>query len=106
LPIEQATLHYGAQTPDLLIYRPLADRCAAEVPGFQVRYYAEHQTASIDLTIHPGRINLAQIMTNTAAPSMAAFYLSGPKPMIESFRDSLITTYHLSPNNVLIDAWE
>ena len=33
LPLEEAVLYYGARTPDLLIYRPLADRCAAKVPA-------------------------------------------------------------------------
>ena len=41
LPVEEAILHYGARTPELLIYRSLADQCAAQVRGFKVRYYAE-----------------------------------------------------------------
>ncbi len=106
LPIEQATLHYGAQTPDLLIYRHLAERCAAEVPGFQVRYCAEQAGNAPDDSIHRGRIDLGQIMANTAEPASTAFFLSGPKAMIETFRDSLINSYGLSPDQVFIDAWD
>ena len=106
LPIEQATLHYGAQTPDLLIYRELADRCAAEVAGFQVRYYAERRSHEAGPQIHNSRIDLAHIMANTDKPESAAFYLSGPKSMIEAFRVALTGTYGLAPTQVLIDAWE
>ncbi|MBK8637466.1 MAG: FAD-dependent oxidoreductase [Chromatiaceae bacterium] len=106
LPIKQATLHYGAQTPDLLIYRHLADRCAAEVPGFQVRYYAEQGADGTDNRIHPGRIDLAAILRDCADANSTAFYLSGPKPMIETVRNCLTTDYNLAPKQVLIDAWE
>ena len=106
LPIEQATLYYGAQTPDLLLYRALADRCVAEVPGFQAHYFAEQGADETDDSIHPGRIDLAEIMRDCIEPESTAFFLSGPKPMIEMFRDSLTTSYGLSPEQVLIDAWE
>ena len=35
LPLQEVVLHYGARTPDLLIYRGLADACAARFPGFR-----------------------------------------------------------------------
>ena len=45
-------------------------------------------------------------MRDCIEPESTAFFLSGPKPMIEIFRDSLTTSYGLSPEQVLIDAWE
>jgi ferredoxin-NADP reductase len=106
LPIEQATLYYGARTPDLLIYRPLAERCADEIPGFYVRYYTEQGAEESDTAIRTGLINLREIMHECAEPADTAFYLSGPKGMIEAFRNRLIGYYQLSPQQVLIDAWE
>lgn len=106
LPVDQATLYYGAQTPELLLYRPLADRCAAEVPGFQVHYYAEHHAPNRDPAIQSGRLDLARIMATIPEPAATAFYLSGPKTMIEAFRQGLTGTYRLPPAQVLIDAWE
>jgi len=90
LPIEQATLYYGAHAPSLIIYRELAERCAAELPGFQVRCYAEQQPDDRDAQIRPGRIDLNTIMAETQDAEGTAFYLSGPKPMIESFRQELL----------------
>lgn len=106
LPLDSAQLHYGAKTPALLIYRALAERCAALVPSFQVRYYAEQATSSADPGVHPGRLDLASIMDSCAKPAETAFFLSGPKVMIDSFAAQLQTSYGLPPEQVLIDAWE
>lgn len=106
LPIEQATLYYGAQTPGLLIYRPLAGRCAATCSGFQVQCYAEQATEATNDTLRPNRIDLDAIMRECADPTGTAFYLSGPKAMIDAFRQRLTGTYGLSPDQVFIDAWE
>ncbi len=106
LPVERATLHYGAHTPDLLIYRELADRCATACAGFHVRYYAEQPAAGADPRITPGRLDLSHIMAATPAPEATAFYLSGPQPMIAAFQDALTGPYGLAPAQVLIDAWE
>lgn len=106
LPVDQATLHYGVQTPDLLIYRELAERCVAQVSGFHAFYYAERGSNADDVLVRRGRIDIGRILAETAAPEATAFYLSGPKPMIDAFRDSLIGTYGLAPTQVLVDAWE
>jgi len=106
LPIDQVVLHYGARTPDLLIYRALADRCAAKLSGFQVRYYAEHQAGGAELSVRTGWIDLAGIMASTVNAAGTAFFLSGPRVMIDSFRTGLIHAYRLPLAQVLIDAWE
>lgn len=106
LPVEQATLHYGAQTPGLLIYRGLAERCAAEVPGFQVRFYADHGGDEIDGAIRPGRIDLATIIAETANPAATAFYLSGPQVMIQDFQRKLVEQHGISAQQIFVDAWE
>jgi ferredoxin-NADP reductase len=106
LPVEQASLYYGAQTPSLLVYRALAERCAAEVPGFQAHYFAEQDGDPADQSLHSGRIDLTAIMRHCDEPNATAFYISGPKSMIDAFRTTLVGTYGMSANQVLIDAWE
>ena len=105
LPVEEAILHYGARTPELLIYRSLADRCAAEVPGFKVRYYAEEMLPGKDSDIQPGCLDVARIVADTEKLSDAAFYLSGPKLMIDVFQTQLISQHDVAHAQVLIDAW-
>ncbi|WP_020503312.1 ferredoxin--NADP reductase [Lamprocystis purpurea] len=106
LPVSEVTLHYGAQAPDLLIYRALADQCAAAIPDFQVHYYAEKHTDSADPQVQTGRIDLRNIICDNKLTQETAFFLSGPKSMIQSLRDGLIHTHRVSTEQVLIDAWE
>jgi ferredoxin-NADP reductase len=106
LPIEQATLHYGAQTPELLIYRALAERCAATCAGFHVRCYAEQGIDGTDTSLRPGRLDLDAILNECADPKHTAFYLSGPKAMIDAFRLALVSDRGLAPQQVMVDAWE
>ncbi len=106
LPIEQATLYYGAQTQDLLIYRALAERCATHCKGFQVQCYAEHMESGHQNGIRPGRLDLAEIMNACDDPGATAFYLSGPKAMIDQFQQALLKDHGLAPEQVFIDAWD
>ena len=48
-------LHYAARSTALLVYKTLAERCAARFPSFHVRYYAEQSASEGEL---PGRIDL------------------------------------------------
>lgn len=106
LPVEEATLYYGARRSDLLIYRSLAQRCAAYVPGFRVRYYAEQATPADGADIQPGRLDLATIMAETGDIHDTAIYLSGPKAMIDAFQAGLTGEYGVARDRVLIDAWD
>jgi ferredoxin-NADP reductase len=106
LPIEQATLYYGAQAPDLLIYRALGERCAADCKGFQIQCYAESLDIGQDNGIRPGRLDPAEIMNACDDPAVCAFYLSGPKPMIDNFQHALLNDHSLAPQQIFIDAWD
>lgn len=106
LPIDQATLYYGAQTPDLLIYRSLAERCATEVAGFEARYYVEQNADPAEVRTSRGRIDLTEIMRAQPDIDVTAFFLSGPKGMIDVFQRELSGTYGVKPEQVIIDAWE
>ena len=106
LPVEETVLYYGAQTPDLLIYRPLAERCAHQLPGFRVSYFSE-QVEEVDASgIRAGRLDVGRIMDDLESTADCAFFLSGPQPMINSFQYELMNRYGLPPQQVWIDAWE
>ena len=107
LPVSSAMLYYGAQTPELLIYRDLAARCAKTFEGFQTQCYAEDLAGGVsDTILRPGRIDVDEIMADCSNPARTAFYLSGPKPMIDAFQNALQAKFGLSAEQVLIDAWE
>ena len=105
LPVEAATLYYGAQTEELLLYRQLCDECAKKVPGFHVRYFSESQPEPTSENIHHGRLDIVNILTEQADISQTAFFLSGPKAMIDAFQDYL-QAQELAREQILIDAWE
>ena len=106
LPVAEVQLHYGARTPELLIYRELTDRCAAALPGFQVHYYAEQPGSQYDPNVQTGLIRLDQIMGASPEALQTAYYLSGPKAMIDALRDQMMTAHGLPSDQIFIDAWE
>jgi ferredoxin-NADP reductase len=105
MPLEEVILHYGARSPDLLIYRSLADACAARFEGFHVHFRAE-AGSSDDATIRCGRLDPRAIVAEHGDSRETAYFLSGPKIMIDAFRASLIEDCGVAPKNVLVDAWE
>lgn len=106
LPIDQVWLYYGVQTPDLLIYRPLADRCATKLTGFHVRYFAERAPLNSDRVLSEGRLDPETILDETSSDPGTAFFLSGPNAMIDLFREQLVNQHGISAEKVLVDAWE
>lgn len=106
LPTSSAILYYGARTPELLVYRELADRCARHVPHFRVQYYAQSGNSLQDPVIEAGLLDIDRIVAATADPSDATFYLSGPREMIRRFRVQLLEGHGIPPSQVLVDAWD
>lgn len=105
LPLQTVTLYYGAQTEDLLLYRQLCDECVEKVPGFHVRYFSECQPQSKSEKVKHGRLDIADILADQADSSQIAFFLSGPKAMIDAFQNYLKIRGLIS-EQILIDAWE
>ena len=105
LPVDEAALYYGAQSEDLLLYRRLADQCANNVPGFQVRYYSENKPTSGEQGVKHGRLDVANILAEQPDASRTAFFLSGPKAMIDAFQ-TYLQRQGIAPEQILIDAWE
>ena len=105
LPIDEAVLYYGAQAEGLLLYRTLADQCAENVTGFQVRYFSEAIPASENAEVMHSRLNIAAILAEQPDRTQTAFFLSGPKAMIDTFQAHL-QEQGIGPEQILIDAWE
>lgn len=105
LPVDKVVLYYGAGTVDLLIFRELAQRCVAEVPGFYARYYVDQVTEPDQDKISIGCLNIDTIVAELGNVDDSSFYLSGPKVMIEAFRIRLTGAHGIPGHRVLIDAW-
>jgi ferredoxin-NADP reductase len=101
----EVMLHYGARTADLLIYRDLADACSARFPAFRVSYLAETGFVE-DVVIRRGRLDPRAIVAEHGDSPCTAYYLSGPKAMIDAFRAALIDDCGVTAERVLVDAWE
>ena len=103
-PPHPVTVFYGARQKDLLVYRPLVDRCIQNLTGFQAFYFLEHleQTAPNEL---PGQISIASIWQHVPDPANSNFYLSGPPPMLKALSTQL-RDLGLMGHSIHIDAWE
>lgn len=96
-------LHYGARSPDLLVFRDFADRCARQFPSFRLECYAEGDAAGATI---PGRIDLRRAVACPRNGKAATYYLCGPQAMINAFRARLTGDHGVPESNVKIDAWE
>lgn len=106
LPVEEVVLYYGAGSTDLLIFRELAQRCAAELAGFSAHYYVERGAELNQHEISLGRLDIDSIAGELGNLDDTAFYLSGPRQMIEAFKVRLTGTHGITNDRVLIDAWD
>ena len=96
---ERATrvlLFYGARTPDLFVYGPLAEACAREVPALSCRLVCEETD---------GRLQVDAAWPAISSLHDPVFYLSGPPLMLEALTRQLHRR-GLSPDDIRTDAWE
>jgi ferredoxin-NADP reductase len=108
LGMAECRLFYGVRTPDLLIYRKLADRCAATLPGFHATYLVEGTDGAEGCLdgLQIGRLDITTIADSLTPITGWTLYLSGPKAMIITFRDRLMSEFAVPQPQVLIDAWD
>ena len=104
-PLEQVVLHYGARTADLLIYRGARRRLRCTIPGFRTHYHVETGPLE-DSSVRHGRLDPKEIVAGLGDIRETAFYLSGPKAMIDTFRSRLTDECGVASERVLVDAWE
>jgi ferredoxin-NADP reductase len=82
-------LHYGARTPELLVYRDTVESCRARgMTELRAHYYAETAVPAEGLVV--GRLSVGRAWAALEEPMGARFYLSGPKAMVDGFRSELL----------------
>ena len=89
-------LFYGARTPDLLIYGPLAEACSAKTPSLTCDLVAESSAGVLDVD---GAWPAIQTLE---APD---FYLSGPPKMLAALTAQLLER-GVNKQRIRTDAWE
>ena len=105
-------LAYGARNRDLLIYRPLLEQRAKEIPQLKVLYFIED---GVNNPLYPepaaernefiGRISLPVLLQKVRNPFEAVFYISGPPLMLKNISQELCDA-GIKPEAIRIDAWE
>lgn len=95
--------YYGARTAGLLIYRDLVCRWAQSVSGAQAFFYVEDGEPS---GAYRGRLDIDAIVAKQGGAKPCRYFLSGPKPMIENFRERLTGIHAVPSDLVMVDAWE
>ncbi|MBN1607158.1 MAG: FAD-dependent oxidoreductase [Polyangiaceae bacterium] len=96
-------LHYGARTPELLVYRDSVESCRARsLTNLRAYYYAETATDAEGLIL--GRLSVARAWQALEEPLGARYYLSGPKAMVDGFRRELLGL-GARPEAVQSDDW-
>lgn len=104
IAIAPVRLYYGARTATLLPYARLAERCAAALPRFEARLFAEE--GELPAGVARGRLDIARIAGAPNDVPTARFYLSGPPAMIAAFAAHLRDGRGVPPERVVVDAWE
>ena len=89
-------LFYGARTPDLFVYGPLAEARAKEVPSLTYIPVCEETH---------GRLAVDAAWPAIAPLREPVFYLSGPPSMLGALADQL-RDRGASPADIRTDAWE
>jgi ferredoxin-NADP reductase len=92
----RVVLFYGARTPELFVYGPLAQACASEVPSLSCHLVSEETH---------GRLNVDAAWPAIASLHDPAFYLSGPPQMLAALTAQLIGK-GASPGSIRTDAGE
>ena len=89
-------LFYGARTPDLFVYGPLAEACAREVPSLTCNLVCEETQ---------GRLEVDRAWPAIASLDDPVFYLSGPPAMLDALTTQL-RRHDVSSERIRTDAWE
>lgn len=89
-------LFYGARTPDLLIYGPLATSCAAAAPSLTCHLVAESSQGVLDVDAAWPEIEQLE---------KPVFYVSGPPGMLAGLTARLLEC-DVTPGSIHTDAWE
>ncbi|MDE3091577.1 MAG: FAD-dependent oxidoreductase, partial [Chloroflexota bacterium] len=100
-------LAYGARERRLLIYRDLAERCAAMVPQLYPFYFVEHDAdgESAPRSEIVGRLSVGAMWKRIENPQAATYYISGPPLMLKAIARDL-SECGVRADAIRTDAWE
>ena len=96
---------YGAKNKDLLIYKTLLDRCSDKFKQFSVNYFIEEGDLNKSELISIGSLNIKNIVDSITILENKIFYISGPKLMINDFKNKLLNEFLLPEQNIKLDEW-
>lgn len=96
-------LYYGVRNKDQFLFLDAIRACAEKCNGFMFELFAEEDAG--DPAVRTGRLDIDEIRKKACELSCPLHYLSGPPPMIKSFRSKLLEA-GISEGNVKIDEWE
>jgi ferredoxin-NADP reductase len=105
-PAAVVDLHYGARTPEMLIYRQAVEQCQKDgLRSLNARYYVEQTNGkTLDSNMVVGRLSVQRAWQAIAEPMACRFYLSGPRAMIDGFRVQLVAL-GATAQAVISDDW-
>lgn len=104
---QKVYLAYGARERRLLIYRDLAERCAARVSQLHPFYFIEQDAdgESAARSEIVGRLSVAAMWQRIENPLSATYYISGPPPMLKAISRDL-NERGMRADAIRMDAWE
>ncbi len=107
-------LVYGARNPELLLFRDMILRQAANGADFRVLLFTETGSEQLASELAglpkppiclPGRISLDAVWSHVDQAAEKVFYLSGPPIMLNTLSAALAAR-GIAPANIRTDAWE
>jgi len=102
-------LYYGVRLNSLMLFSPLLARCIEGISTFRANIFIENEAP--DKLMLPiarkaqGRLCVDAIYEEAHELNNPIYFLSGPQPMINSFRNHLAEK-RVALTNIKIDEWE
>ena len=96
---------YGARDEKHLIYRSYLKKFEKQFANVQTFIFLENLTHDRKSGDYCGRISLPKIEYRINFSEISRFYLSGPKPMIETTKADLTEIYQVDRDKIYLDDW-
>ena len=99
------SLYYGVQKKELIVFGELLEQTTRQISNFSCYLYLQEDAPETYLGNKNGILPIKDILCETVDLGDTVYYLSGPKPMIESFLASY-SKFGVSAQQVFYDKWE
>lgn len=98
-------LFYGVREQGLIIYEESLEKYQQRIKNFKYRLFCENINNETALSLEHGMLPVRELVDQTIIYIDPVYYLSGPKPMIESFEKEL-KDKSIPPDRIFYDKWE